>query len=142
MIQEPIMTLLRDNISGLSWSIDYRTASDNTGTVYSDSGEKPSIYDEEMRYPYYQVYIRSSNFELAKNCATQVYDLLHKKMNWEIELPIYDPDNPDEVLSTNNYTVYHIEALSEPLLIGVTDEVMEYSINFKTTLRKEKTTQI
>ncbi len=141
MIQEPIMTLLRDNIKGLSWSIDYRTASDNTGTVYSDSGEKPSTYDEEMRYPYYQVYIRSSNFELARNCAFQVYELLHTKMNWDIDLPIYDPDNPDEILSSTNYKVYQIEALSEPLMIGVIDDVMEYSINFKTTLRKENITQ-
>ncbi|TDL40542.1 hypothetical protein EVU91_01235 [Macrococcoides bohemicum] len=138
MIQEPIMTLLRDNIPGLSWSIDYRTASDNTGTVYSDSGEKPSTYDEQMRYPYYQIYLRSSNFELVKNASRQVYDLLHMKMNWEIDLPIYDSNNPDEVIETLPYTVYLIEALSEPILVGVNDNVMEYSINLKTTLRFNK----
>ncbi len=135
MIQEPIMNLLRDNIPGLSWSIDYRTASDNTGTVYSDSGEKPSTYDEQMRYPYYQIYLRSSNFELVKNASRQAYDLLHMKMNWEIDLPIYDSNNPDEVIETLPYTVYLIEALSEPILVGVNDNVMEYSINLKTTLR-------
>ncbi|TDM50000.1 hypothetical protein ETI06_05870 [Macrococcoides goetzii] len=138
MIQEPIMTLLRDNIPGLSWSIDYRTASDNTGTVYSDSGEKPSTYDEQMRYPYYQIYLRSSNFELVKNASRKVYDLLHMKMNWEIDLPIYDSNNPDEVIETLPYTVYLIEGLSEPILVGVNDNVMEYSINLKTTLRLNK----
>lgn len=141
MIQEPIMTLLRDNINGLSWSIDYRTASDNTGTVYSDSGEKPSTYDEQMRYPYYQIYLRSSNFELVKNASRQVYDLLHMKMNWEIDLPIYDSNNPDEVIETLPYMVYLIEVLSEPILVGVNDNVMEYSINLKTTLRLNKLNQ-
>ncbi|TDM43444.1 hypothetical protein ETI09_03470 [Macrococcoides canis] len=125
MIQESIMNLLRENIVGLTWSVDYRTLGDNTGTVYSDGGEKPGIYDDEMKYPHYQIYIRSSDFDRCKDIAYKAYALLHKKSDWLINE------------QNNVIHVYFIEAFSEPLRIGVEDNVMEYSINFRTTLRIE-----
>lgn len=129
MIQEPIMELLSSNISGLIWSIDFRTASDNTGTVYYEGGASPAITDDVTEYPEYQIYIRSSDFDLARNTAFKVKELLHKKMDWPVEI--------NTGVGIEKYHVYFIELLSQPLLLGVADnDIMEYSINIKVTLIK------
>lgn len=136
MIQEPIMMLLRDEIKGLTWSVDNRTASDNTGTVYYTGGSKPDIYEAEMRYPEYQVYIRSSDFTKASNTAQRVYDLLHRHAAFEVDVPIYESDRDDVPISYQKVVVYFIQALSDPIRVGVEDNVMEYSINFQADIRK------
>ncbi|ULG70878.1 minor capsid protein [Macrococcus brunensis] len=136
MIQRPIMNLLKSNIPGLIWSIDNRTASDNTGTVYQTGGSKPDIYEADMRYPYYQIFIRSSDFVKVENAAQKVYDLLHQKTNWTVEIPIYEKMTDTTPKSVEQIHVFFIEALSEPLRLGVNGNIMEYSINVQATVRK------
>lgn len=136
MIQKPIMNLLKSNIPGLIWSVNNRTASDNTGTVYSTGGSKPDTYEAEMRYPIYQIYIRSSDFVVAENAAYKVYELLHRKSNWTVEVPIFDKMTETVPKSTQRVHVFFIEALSEPIRVGVNGGIMEYSINVQATVRK------
>lgn len=134
MIESKLVEILRDKIPELSWSESFRTEDDNTGTVYDEGGPRPSLYEERMMYPQYMIYIRSSNFGLSKNAAHIVYDALHQLSNVIMDVPIYD--NNDEVVGTNLFQVFLIEALSTPLRIGVKDNVMEYSVNIQATLRK------
>lgn len=134
MIESKLVEILRDKIPELSWSESFRTEDDNTGTVYDEGGPRPSLYDERMLYPQYMIYIRSSNFGMAKNSAQIVFDTLHKMENVVMEVPKYD--NSDNIIGYDMYQVFLIEALSTPLRIGVQDDVMEYSVNIQATLRK------
>lgn len=109
----------------LVWSIDHYSAADNTGTVYTEGGGEPSIDDTDMCYPDYMVYIRSSDWALAERRAKQIKKMFHKRANFTVT----------EEGST--YFVYLIAAQSEPLRLGTTDSgIMEYSINFRVTLRE------
>lgn len=130
------MNLLKSNIPGLIWSMNNRTAPDNTGTVYSTGGSKPDVYEAEMRYPIYQIYIRSSDHVAAENAAYKVYHLLHRKNNWTVEVPIFDKMTDTIPKGTQQVHVFFIEALSEPIRVGVNGSIMEYSINVQATVRK------
>ncbi len=135
MIQEALMNELKTIIPYLTWSIDYYYADDNTGTVYSTSGFAPDRYDTEYRYPGYQVWIRSSDWDYAKLAAEQTYQALHKKSNF---LANVDFEKDGEVVETKRYLVLLILAASDPLRIGDNDGIMEYSVNFDVTLTDSK----
>lgn len=135
MIDENLMDILKTNIPELEWSVNFRTSDDNTGTVYNEGGLKPSEYEDGMEYPQYMVYIRSSNFELAKEAARKTFENLHKLQNVIMNVPIRDLTT-DEITGYYPVHVLLITALSTPLRIGVTDNVMEYSVNIQVILRK------
>ncbi|HLR69425.1 MAG TPA: minor capsid protein [Virgibacillus sp.] len=135
MIQEYLMNELKTIIPGLTWSIDYYYAEDNTGTVYSTASGQPDRYDIEYRYPGYQVWIRSSDWDYVKLAAEQVFSVLHKKSNLIVDVS-YEKDG--EVVETKRYFVLLILASSDPLRIGDNDGVMEYSVNFDVTLTELK----
>lgn len=122
MIQDELMHMLKNEINELEWTVDYYTSNDNTGTVFVSSGSQPDMYDTEYRYPSYQVYIRTSDWDLAKQLAEKVFQLLHKKHNFK----------------AGDYYVYLITAATEPIRVGVIDDVMEYSINFDASLIREE----
>jgi hypothetical protein len=124
MIQSFLKDEAKAVVPELEWTIDFYTSEDNTGTVYSESGTPPDSYESGMRYPEYMVFIRSSDWTLARVSANKVFKHLHKKMK-------------DLVFADGlQYQVFLIEALSEPLRLGAQGEVMEYSINFRLTLRE------
>jgi hypothetical protein len=124
MIQSFLKEELKEVIPELEWTIDFYTSQDNTGTVYAESGEAPDSYESGLRYPSYMVFIRSSDWTLARVAANKAFKHLHKKMK-------------DLVLADGlQYQVFLIEAQSEPLRLGVQGDVMEYSINFQATIRE------
>ena len=84
MIQKSLMNILKEEIPGLVWSADFYALDDNTGTVYSTGGTEPDAYEAEFRYPTYQVYIRSSDWDFAKTAAYMVFDELHKKEHFRV----------------------------------------------------------
>ncbi|MUK89155.1 hypothetical protein GMD78_12305 [Ornithinibacillus sp. L9] len=135
MIQEALMNQLKGVVPDLTWTIDYRTADDNTGTVYSTPGFPPDQYDTQYRYPSYQVYIRSSDWDFAKFAAEQTFQAFHNKINFVVSTE-YEKDG--EVVLTRKFHVFTIMASSEPIPVGVKDEIMEYSINFDVTLKEIK----
>ncbi len=135
MIQEYLMNELKTIIPRLSWSVDYYYAEDNTGTVYASSGGLPDAYDTKYRYPSYQVWVRSSDWDYAKYAAEATFNALHKKSNLIVEVN-YEKDG--EVVETKRYLVLLILGTSEPLRIGVNDKVMEYSVNLDVTLTELK----
>lgn len=136
MIQEPLMNLLNNEIEGLTWYMNYHPAVDNTATIYYDGGSKPDIYEAKIRYPQYQIYIRSSDFNRALNAAQRTYDLLQGLGHIDLDVPIYAGDQSEEPFTFEKYHVYLIEALSEPIRVGVNNDIMEYSINVQATVRK------
>ncbi|WP_445506793.1 phage tail terminator protein [Niallia sp. 03190] len=114
-------------VPALVWSINYFTNIDNTGTVYTEAGSPPEKNDRKTRYPEYQFYIRSTNFDNAELFSQKIFDLFNEKMNFVV------------IENNRTYHVDFIEAMSEPLRLGVdSNNVMEYSINFKVTLREMK----
>src|SRR5699024_299313 len=122
MIQDELMHMLKNEINELEWTVDYYTSNDNTGTVFVSSGSQPDMYDTEYRYPSYQVYIRTSDWDLAKQLAEKVFQLLQKKHHFK----------------AGDYYVYLITAATEPIRVRVIDDVMEYSINFDASLIREE----
>lgn len=125
MIQGNLKDILKASLPSLSWSEDYYTAEDNTGTVYSTGGFPQGRYEGQVRRPTYQVYIRSSDWDLSKEAAYEVYNLLHMKSNFEA---ITDEGS--------RFFVYLITGASEPLRIGVENNIMDYSVNFDVELKQ------
>lgn len=136
MIQEYLMNELEEVIPGLSWTIDYFTDDDNTGTVYASSSSQPDVYDTNYRYPGYQVFIRSSDWDLAKFAAEMTFMKLHKKSNFTVDVDV-DLEEGEEVVEAKQFLVFFIMAASDPLRIGDNDGIMEYSINFDVTMKEE-----
>lgn len=123
---EQIQEIDRDNFR---WSINHTTQNDNAVTIYSDAGQAPSTYDDAMRFPNYQIYIKSSDFDKAKLMAHQIFDKLQCLNHQVIEVQLND--------ETQQYYLYFLEAISDIIVIGVNeDDVMELSLNFKATLQK------
>ncbi|WP_068672279.1 minor capsid protein [Oceanobacillus sp. Castelsardo] len=139
MIQEALMHELEAVIPGLTWTVDYYFADDNTGTVYSTASGQPDRYDTEYRYPGYQVWIRSSDWDYAKLVAELTYKQLHKKSNFRVAV---DYEKDGQVVLTKHYLVFFVVAASEPLRIGDNNGIMEYSVNFDVTLKELKEEEI
>lgn len=135
MIQEPLMNELKAIIPDLSWTVDYYSAKDNTGTVYSTGGFAPDEYDTNYRHPTYQVWIRSGDWDYAKLAAELTFKHLHKKSNFRVNV---DYEKDGRVVLTKHYLVFLIVAASDPIRIGDNDGIMEYSINFDVTLKEEE----
>ncbi|HLR58916.1 MAG TPA: minor capsid protein [Pseudogracilibacillus sp.] len=135
MIQEYLMNELKKIIPDLTWSVDYYHAEDNTGTVYTSSSFKPGEYDVEYRYPGYQIWIRSSDWDYAKLAAELTFEKLHKKTNFKVDV---NYEKEEQVVLTKHYLVLLILAASDPIRIGDNDGVMEYSVNFDVTLTEIK----
>lgn len=129
MIQEYLMNQAKQLYPDLKWSVDYYTAEDNTGTVYYEGGSPSNVNNETgIRYPEYMVFIRSSDYSKAEVIAHKLYKFFHKKTVKDL---IFVPE-----LDTS-YRVYFMQSMSEPNRIGVSGDVMEYSINLLITLREE-----
>jgi len=135
MIQGYFREVLQSIIPGLAWTEDYYFADDNTGTVYASSSGQPDRYDTEYRYPGYQVWIRSSDWDYAKLAAELTYKQLHKKSNFKVAV---DYEKDGQVVLTKHYLVLFVVATSEPLRIGDNNGIMEYSVNFDVTLKELK----
>ena len=113
----------------LKWTVDYYTAEDNTGTIYYEGGSLSSVNDDRnISYPEYMVFIRCSDKRKAEVIAHKMYKLFHKKTVEElIYIPKFD----------TSYRVYFMQAMSTPNRIGVSGDVMEYSVNLLITLEEE-----
>lgn len=123
----------------LEWTVDYKTANDNTGTVYYEGGGKPGEYDVPTRYPRYMVYISSSDWDYAEYAAQAVFDALHKLENEYVTVEFEKDGN---VVATKSYRVFLVKAASEPIPLGVENDVMDYSVNFDVTLVENKEEEI
>ena len=135
MIQENLRDILSSHIKDLEWTVDYFTGN-NTGTVYSTGGDGDTDnYDTRYRYPTYQVYIRSSDWDYAKTASEMVFDILHNKRDFYATVPYY---KDDEILFTKEYYVFLISAMSDPIRVGELDNIMEYSVNFDVILTEKK----
>ncbi|WP_028976441.1 phage tail terminator protein [Sporolactobacillus terrae] len=133
MIQSFFMQQSKLILPDLKWTIDNYTANDNTGTVYSEGSGDPDLYDADIHQPEYMVYIRSSEFAYAEFAARQVFNRFHKMHDQQVTIS----KTIKGATITTNYYVYLIQALSEPLRIGVDESgIMEWSINFRATLRE------
>ncbi|MDY0395426.1 minor capsid protein [Virgibacillus halophilus] len=135
MIQVHLMNELKTVIPHLTWSVDYYSADNNTGTVYASSSGTPDRYDTEYRYPGYQVWIRSRDWDYAKYAAEKTYKQLHKKSNFHVSV---DFEKDGQVVETKRYLVLFVMAAGEPLRIGDNEGIMEYSVNFDVTMKEEK----
>ncbi len=150
-MREPV----NDVKSYIRYTVNWYTGKDNTITVYASGGFPPDKYDFEYQYPTYQVMVRSSDYGWASDVATLINDFLHKYDNDNI-FTVYsavvndkivqgDTDWKDKLLekateeqakSLEAFRVYQIVSASEPLRLGVENDVMEYSLNFDVTLTR------
>ncbi|MFD1066690.1 hypothetical protein [Oceanobacillus locisalsi] len=135
MIQYHLMKKLQLILPDLEWTVDYKTANDNTGTVYYEGGGSPGIYDVPIRHPRYMVYVSSSDWGYAEYAAQTVHDTLHKIFNEPVTVEFMKNGN---VVATKSYRVFLIKSASEPLPLGVEHDKMDYSVNFDVTLVENK----
>ncbi|WP_144559555.1 hypothetical protein [Shouchella miscanthi] len=133
MIQAWMREELARALPKLTWTYDQYTAPDNTGTVYSEGGSRPSSSEIVMRYPNYQVWIRSSDWDLAQHAAYKVFDLFHRRgldRNFDISI--------DDGIEKKSYRVFLMSAVQDPIQIGLEGDLMQWSINFDVTLLEIK----
>ncbi len=127
MVEGLLVSIMETAYPELIWSENYYEAEDNTGTVYLEASEPPSKYEDDLRFPYYMVWIRSSSFDLAEKVSLDTITLLNKRR---------------QITYTNHrgeeYFIYFIESTSDAVPIGKNGKVMEWSSNFKVTLRRIK----
>ena len=130
MIDKYLMNLLKDNIKGVVWSRITTSLEDNSGVVYYEGGREPSVYDDDSRYPSYMIYIESSDILKAESIAQQTFNLLHKKSNFDVDVPIGN--------ITKQYKVQTINAM-EPIRVGIRDNgVAMYSVNIDVIMYPKK----
>lgn len=127
MIHEALMKECQLVVPKLKWTVNFYKKNNDTGTVYEESGPMPDTYDFRWRYPEYMIYIRAKDWDLAREYAQSVFDALHGKLNFRV---------------TEQDRIFYIQslyALSEIIRIGADEnDNMEYSINFRATIREEK----
>ncbi|WP_433912364.1 minor capsid protein [Staphylococcus sp. LKG3-3] len=130
MIEYNLMQLLQSNDTlGASYSVNFTTLKDDVVTVYSSSGQQPSLYEGVLSKPRYQVIIKSSDFDKATELAYNVFEILNN-----IENVIMPVELKTRVIT---FKVYKVYALHEPALLGTNEDgVMEYSINFESQIMK------
>lgn len=126
MIQSYLKDEAQKILPELEWSIEFYTGEDNTGTVYSEAGDPPDTYEVRYRYPQYMFLVRSSNWGSASKCIQVLMNHFHNQQNLYVEM---DPVP---------YRIFSIEALGEPLRLGVKDNVMEWTLNVQVLLREVK----
>lgn len=131
MIQSHLRNQLESALPSLEWTVDFKTANDNTGAVYYEGGQSPGEYDVKNRSVRYMVYISSSDWEFAEFAALKVIDLLHKQRG---EIVRVDYSHNGEVMETKYYKVQWIAANGDINPIGIENNVMDYSVNFDVKL--------
>jgi Bacteriophage minor capsid protein len=134
MIQGFFVREAKTILTDLEWTQDFYTAEDNTGTVYSEGGEPPDTYESDFRFPEYMVFIRSSDWSYAEGASQKVFDHFHKRNDFIVSVE----QKMKSLIVHKQYKIFFIEALSEPLRLGVKNNIMEYSINFRVTLKEVK----
>lgn len=136
MIQDYLREELKVILPELEWTSNYYTGGDNTGTVYYEGGSGSDIYESDLRYPTYMVYIRSSDWYFSERAAQMVHDYFHRKSNFTAVINQYDKD--ENVVGVKTYHVFFIQDVGEPNPIGVENGIMDYSVNFQVTLKEVK----
>lgn len=133
MIQSFLMSEIKPLLPDLTWTIDNYTAADNTGTVYSEGSGTLDVYDPNFHRPEYMIFIRSSDWAYVEYAARQVFDHFHKMHDQQITISKAIKGQTVK----KNYYLYFLQALSEPLRVGVDDAgLMQWSVNFQATLRE------
>ncbi|WP_025910662.1 hypothetical protein [Priestia flexa] len=127
MIQEYLMNKGKELAPHLMWTVDYYSNPIDTGTVFYEGGSPGNKNsDVHIRYPQYMFYIRTKNWSEAEVIAHRLYKTLHLSSAEGVHVPELD----------TTYRVFLMEA-SEPIRLGVIDDVMVYSLNIQVTLREE-----
>ncbi len=125
MVEGFFKTIMENAYPELTWSENNYEAEDNTGTIYAEASEPPSKHEDDLRFPYYMIWIRSSDFDLAEKVSIDTVTLLNKRNQIT-----YKNDRGEE------YYIYFIESTSDANRVGKTGNVVEWASNFKVTLRR------
>lgn len=134
MIQKYIKDLLALEIPAFEWSIETYSGSDNTGTILMNTPAPGDATDERnFLFPSYQVYLRSSDFGKVEFFALKVHEILDKRKD-EIAIREYKSEK-GEILGTRSYRIIFIDC-DTPIRVGVEKNHLDYSVNFRATLKE------
>lgn len=130
MIEDNLMEYLRGvNGDDMTYSVNSARLKDNIVTIYSSSGPQPSLYEGVLRTMRYQIIIKSSDFDKAKELAYLISQQLEQLKNTVFNVQLQTFSFP--------VRLYNIYLLQEPIMLGTDDQdVMSYSLNFETKLIK------
>lgn len=128
MIQFHLMDKLKEALPDLEWSGDYRSGTDNVGTVYYEGGADRGRYDVPYRHPRYMVYISSSDWDYAEYAANKAADLLHMYENPSIVVEYYQKDR---LIDSKELHLQKLFQQGDVNRIGVENGIMDYSVNFE-----------
>lgn len=124
MIQEYFKNELAAAYPFLKWSIDHYESKEDVGVVYAESSGEPSSYENQFRFPNYMILVRDRNWQRAEETALEILERFNRRLKEQF------------MTSTGRmYDIVFIEATSGVNRLGVDGKHMEYTINFKATIR-------
>ena len=135
MIQKHLKDVLKTALPSLEWSIDTKSASDHTGTVYSEGGPPPGEYEVPNRSAAYMVYISSSDYSFAQFAGLKAIEILHKRQGETVEVDYF---HNGRFIETKRFYIQFIRATGEVNVIGIENGVMDVSVNFIAELIEQK----
>lgn len=140
MIQDNLVSILKNHLVDLKWTSEFYTEADNTGTVYANGTDRDSRYEGRIIRPNYQVLIRTSDWDKAEYYAYEVQQLLHKRSQEEMIVTLYKSQVPVKRIYIN---LIYLENVGGILHLGVNqDNIREYSINFQSVIQILKEEEI
>lgn len=132
MIGQYLVRTLKDELPKLTWTEAFYTANDNTGTVYTDGGRGVGRYESPLRFPTYQLLIRSSDWDMAETYAIKALELINKTSDVTTDVYLYENGKAIEKRTVN---IMYLENRGGILNLGIDeDNIRSYSINFDATL--------
>lgn len=118
------------------WTVDFRPDDDGFATVFYEGGGMPGGVDLDNRYPTYQVYLSSSDWDGVATTAELVYEYLRNMELRRIDVPLY---KQGEVVALRSFYLWGMDAVGEPNDLGVgADNVRDFTLNFDAKLTRLK----
>lgn len=115
-----IKDILDTEFSAFRWTLGVYRAEDKRGAILVNGGEKPSMFDDKTRYPYIQIYMGGVDEADTEKVANEIFKRLHMIQNEYHE----------------NTHIMQIEAMSDVVHLGRVENLYEFSINLKITMRE------
>lgn len=125
MIQKWIKDECKKVVRDLEWTVDFKTAKDNTGVVYQDDPvDRESRGDLEMFVQEYTIQMSSSRRNEIEERAWMIYNTLDKRRKETIRQ------------SGQNFYLIFARQKIQPYMIGIEDRKAIYNLRLECTLKR------
>lgn len=128
MIEQTLLEIIRQDVSDMKVSKNYKTADDNYIVVYDMGSDTLNTNDETMYYTgIYHIEVGSSDFDKAKKISYQVFDTLNYLNYIDIDTDLFSIKNKN----IDKVTLINMNAERLPSRLGVENDVMIYTLTYQ-----------